>query len=268
MSSCILNSVKIVQKKVFQSPPVWKFSTSCTKFIKEKQLADSKQEKKLEQWLDDPVVKDHGFLSKSENMFKFLQVEIEVTPAGIKKFVNEKMTNLKIRGQKFDSERNKILGPDLSLAFFIVHNGGKVKFKGKSEWVSFDNKNEENLPGRFIPNFVVEEIDLSDVKLFYEGLENFENIPRVKRAIFARSPFFDDWYLDRVAGLFPQLEYLDISDCPGVTERGLEALYRTSWLKTLIVTNHTKTAAFELTCMMLEDVVPGLQINILESKNK
>lgn len=270
LSQNLSNVAKISRNKIFPFFPALKLSTSCTKFnlsgdIKSK---EEKPERKLKQWVDDPVVKEPGFLGSSDNFFGFLQVEIEMTPQGIKKFIQQKMKNSEIERQKFRSDRHKILGPDLSLAYFIIENGGKIKFKGKKGWFHLMNRNSKNLPNAFDPNYVVEEIDMSDIMLFYEGLKNFENIPRVKKAIFARSPYFDDWYVDRVSSLFPHLEYLDISDCPGVTERGLEALYRTSWLKTLIVTNHNKSAAFELTCMMLEDVVSGLQVNILEPKNK
>lgn len=251
-------------------------STSCTSpnyYGKPDKLIGAVEEnpdRKLKEWRETFKSKEPLLPVNSDNdIFKMFRTQIEFTPWGLKKHLKKAFINKQITLQEFQPQRHKLLGPDLGLAYFLVYVGGKVKFKGKDEWVSIPKNGKAlDLPQKFDPNYVVTEVDASECVLYYEGLDNFQGCSRVKWASFARCPEIDDWCIDRIAFLFPNIEYLDLSDCPKVSERGLEALYKTGMLKTLIVTNNYKSAAFELTCMMLEDVVPGLQIDIREPKGE
>ncbi|KAJ8683026.1 hypothetical protein QAD02_018818 [Eretmocerus hayati] len=199
------------------------------------------------------------------SFFKIFKTNVEFSPRGASQYLKEKAEKYIIKSQEFNPMRHDILGYDLACAHFLVYNGGKVRFKGIDKWVTLnEDKKTVDMPYKFDPRFVVEAVDASDVLLYYEGLSNFLGLPRVTWASFARSKFFDDWFLDKISTLFPFVDYLDISENPKLTERGLEALYRAVNLRTLVITNYRKTAAFELTCMMLEDAIPGLEIKILD----
>lgn len=164
--------------------------------------------------------------------------------------------------QVFIPERHETLGADLATAHFIVFRGGKVRFRGNSQWIEYDEKVLLNLPGKFDPTYVLEAVDVNGFDLHYEGLSNFCSLTRLKWLSLKNCKNIDDWGLDKISAEFPKLEYLDISGCEKITERGLESLYRMPLLKTLIVTNYYKSVAFELTCMMLEDCTPGLTCEI------
>jgi len=164
--------------------------------------------------------------------------------------------------QRFIAERHKILGTDLASSYFILARGGRVKFYGNADWIEKDEKGSYNLPKKFDPMYSLEAIDINGIDLHYEGLSNICGLVKLKWLSLKNCKNIDDWGLDKISAEYPQLEYLDISGC-NITERGLESLYRMTLLKKLIVTNYNKSAAFELTCMMLEDCVLDLTCEIL-----
>ena len=74
-------------------------------------------------------------------------------------------------------------------------------------------------------------------------------------------PHIDDWCLDRIAGEYEHsLEYLNVRDCPLVTEKGISSLSKLKKLKTLYIGGHPKAKHLELVCLMLEEVVPNIDI--------
>ncbi|XP_008551783.1 distal membrane-arm assembly complex protein 2 [Microplitis demolitor] len=168
--------------------------------------------------------------------------------------------------QKYLIERNQVLGNDLAAVHFVVYRKGKFRKKGETEM--WDISNLDVIPNTYQPDWYVDEIDVSNTDIVYEGIENFKHLKWLKKLTFKNCKHFDDWCLDRVVGLCPTIEYLDISECEKVTERGLEALYRAWNLKDLIVTDHYHNPAFELTCMMIEDCLPDLKIHIKKAPKK
>ncbi|XP_033212641.1 distal membrane-arm assembly complex protein 2 [Belonocnema kinseyi] len=234
-----------------------------------------RQERKLRQWRKMPDRSPQSFLAlwdksamapkaKRDRSFGNLErgEEIDFSIAGIKRFFAEAKVDFKKDNQKFIKERLEILGADLAAAHFLLFRGGKVRFRGHTAWMKPEDY--PHLPTVFDAKYILDAIDCTGMELFYEGLLNLENLTRVKWVSFRGNPVFDEWCLDRIVGQMPRLEYLDVSDCPKLNERGLEALYKLFNLKTLIVTNHQKSAAFELTCMMLGDCNPNLNYEILE----
>lgn len=174
------------------------------------------------------------------------------------KWLHHRAIAFKKYDQRFRPERHKVLGADLAAAHFIVFRGGRVRFKGKTFWTKEDEKGSCDLPTVYDHRYILEAVDASNVDLYYEGLSNLCGLNKLKWLSLKNCKNIDDWGLDKISAEFPELEYLDISDCEKITERGLESLYRMVNLKTLIVTNHYKTVAFELTCFMLEDCMPNL----------
>lgn len=73
---------------------------------------------------------------------------------------------------RYNPERVAALGFDLAAAHFIVHRGGKVRFKEAQEWVQQDEDGIYELTRHYHPGVFVEEIDASGVNLVYEGLES------------------------------------------------------------------------------------------------
>jgi len=170
--------------------------------------------------------------------------------------------------QRFVQERHETLGCDLAAAHFLVFRGGKVKCAGKDEWIIRKEDLTYDLPTVYDPTWQITDFDASGVDLYYEGIENFQKLNQCKWASFKGNKFFDDWCLDKVSAHFPNVQHLDVSECPLLTERGLEALYRNYQLKKLIITDWEKKPSFELTCAMLEDCHSGLTVEMLDPPEK
>ncbi|XP_014211842.1 distal membrane-arm assembly complex protein 2 [Copidosoma floridanum] len=279
LSLKVFDAVKL-SKNIILPLNIQPLSTSASLMMSSKRVKRDPDEVRKEEQLyglkmhkGDSLVKDdyvdkhnvrRTFFEMDIEAFKLFQADIEFSTRGIKKFLQNKSVESMINAQSYKEDNVKFMGSDIAAAQFVLLHDGKVKFKHSEKWMGASRRDFELLPSVFDPNYIITQIDLSDVEIFYEGLENFKNCPRIKTAIFQRSPLFDEWFADRISHLFPSLEYLDLTDCPKVNERALEAFYRFSTLKTLIVTNNNKSSAFELSCMMLEDVVPGLTVKILE----
>lgn len=56
----------------------------------------------------------------------------------------------------------------------MIARGGKVKFKNHASWTIFDKDSEDgiNLPNVYNSDYLVEEIDISNMKILYDGLMN------------------------------------------------------------------------------------------------
>lgn len=166
--------------------------------------------------------------------------------------------------QEPNLEKIQLLGSNIAAAYFVIQWNGKVKFKN-SNWLEATKDKPVRLPNFYKPNYIITSIDASNTLICYEGLKSINSLHYLKWLSFKNCKYIDDWCVDKISAQYPALEYLDISGCKNVSERALEALYRLRKLRTLIVTNHDKSAAFELTCFMLEECNPNLKCKILNS---
>lgn len=144
--------------------------------------------------------------------------------------------------------------------FLLHHFFYDFRFAGVKNWTKRDDNDEYQLPTKFDKKFLVEAIKCDNMELYYEGLENLRRLKNLKFLSFHNVTTFDDWCLDRVSGSeFNSLEILDLSKT-NITERGLGALYRIPSLKLLILDDPKKDKSYELTCAMLEEIIPSLKI--------
>ncbi|KAL2720578.1 hypothetical protein V1478_010154 [Vespula squamosa] len=207
--------------------------------------------------------------ARSDNSFSWFKAEAPppqtLSVGNIKCWWEYNKKLLYAKQQEFNSERATSLGSNIAAAYFIIEWSGKVKFKN-SNWLAATKDKPVRLPNIYKPNYIITGIDASNTLICYEGLTNMNSLNYLKWLSFKGCEYIDDWCIDKISGRYPTLEYLDISDCKNVTERALEALYRLYNLKTLIVTNHHKSATFELTCFMLEECNSNLKCKIFNSR--
>ncbi|KAK5640640.1 hypothetical protein RI129_011451 [Pyrocoelia pectoralis] len=206
-----------------------------------------------------------SFYTEESNasLLKLIQSPIDLSPESIKKWWLRRKERENIFMQQYIPERNQMLGDELAAAHFIVHRGGAVKFYEDDVWIKADQFNRYSLPRHYDSEKILEAIDCTDMNLYYEGLVNLANLQRVEWFSVNGCQNLDDWSLDRITNLFSDtLIYLDIRDCPGITVRGLCTLYKMRKLKILLVSELITPKAFELTCILLQDIIPDLDIRV------
>lgn len=208
-------------------------------------------------------LKVFGSDHNNADVIRFLQSPIDLSPSAIKRWWYRKQEEKEICMQQYIPERNQILGDDLAAAHFIVHRGGSVKFVGENVWIKQDKNFEYNLPNVYVPNKFIHSIDCSNMQLHYEGLSNLKGLKKLQWLSLNNCSYMDDWCMDRISGMFEDnLQYLDIRNCNKITDRGVGALYRAKNLKILYVDNITISKSFELTCLMLQELLPKLEIKM------
>nr|CAI5847309.1 unnamed protein product [Callosobruchus analis] len=190
-----------------------------------------------------------------------LQAPIDLSPSGIKKWWAKKKETSEILMQSYIPERNQILGNELAAAHFIVARGGAVKFHSDDKWVKADEKGKYDLPKVYEEDWYIQAIDCRDMSIYYEGLVNFYDLKNVEWLSFNGCEHIDDWCLDRITNIFSHsLVYLDIRNCPNISARGVGCLYKLRKLKILYVDDLMKSTVYEYTCLLLEELMPELEI--------
>lgn len=162
--------------------------------------------------------------------------------------------------QKYNEEKVIQLGPDLAAAEIILRIGGRVKFVDDDIWYRRFEDGTYPIPRQYEEGFHVQGIDVSNIVLFYLALDNFSNLEHVRFINFSRSKYVDDWYIERVLELCPDIEALDISYCSNITDNGLEMLHKFENLKVVNVTNCPKIKRGEAICAQLEELNPELSV--------
>ncbi|KAL3874233.1 hypothetical protein ACJMK2_037276 [Sinanodonta woodiana] len=162
----------------------------------------------------------------------------------------------KVKDQEFRPQRMEILGPDLATATFIVARKGAVRFVGQDRWIRLDKDGTYALPNRKVDSFCLEAVDASGTEIMYTGLSNFVDLHHLRYLNFSNCKFFDDWCLSYLHCFENTLEFLDVSGCPEVTERGLATIHKLSKLKCLRMANLPKVKNPEFIALLLEDIMP------------
>ncbi|VEN41651.1 unnamed protein product [Callosobruchus maculatus] len=189
------------------------------------------------------------------------QQPIDLSPSGIKNWWAKKKEISEIVQQSYIPERNQVLGNELAAAHFIVARGGAVKFHGVDHWVKANERGKYDLPKLYEEGWNLEGIDCSDMSIYYEGLVNFYDLQNVEWLSLNGCEYMDDWCLDRITNIFSHsLIYLDIRNCPNISARGVGCLYKLRKLKILYVDDFMKSTVYEYTCLLLEELMPELEI--------
>ncbi|CAH0547806.1 unnamed protein product [Brassicogethes aeneus] len=189
---------------------------------------------------------------------QIMQTKIDLSPAKIKNWWAEKKEVEQKYLQSYLPERNQRLGNELAAAHFLVFRGGAVKFHGQDKWIKGDS---EILPNKYDSTLILQGIDCSDMPIHYEGLVNLRALKNVEWLSLRYCDNVDDWFLDTISNIFSDsLLYLDLRDCKNITERGLGALYKMRNLKILYIDDLLKATSYEMTCLLLQEVNPMLDI--------
>lgn len=131
---------------------------------------------------------------------------------------------------KVDEDRRKLFGPDRTCAEWLLRNGAAVKFRGYPDYLQDYNR----LP---LENTTlhIQEVDATDSSIMHYGFPHFVGCKFIEKIVFDKCSYLQNEALHKLTPLQESLEYLQVSRCGDITEKGLEGLNSLSNLKTLVL---------------------------------
>ncbi|XP_060062683.1 distal membrane-arm assembly complex protein 2-like [Ylistrum balloti] len=188
----------------------------------------------------------------------------DFTLESIQEMLQKKIWQNKVKKQSFDMQRYESLGPDMSAAQFVLDNGGKIKIDGVKNWIPLSEESGSSLmflkPDGRLETMKVEGLDLSGVPIVFEAFRNFVNLQNVRYIRIWDNDIFDDFSLTQFALFRDSLEFLDISRCPQLTERGLAWLHHLENLKCLRLDDLKGVEDPEVVIDLIRDMLPNCQV--------
>lgn len=189
-----------------------------------------------------------------------LRKDYDISPAGIKAMIAERKLTKFREDQIYNKEAERYVGPEIAAARFLLQRSAAIKIKSSNEW-TVGVEAVTCLPPRPHPMFAIEAIDLRGFQIIHRGFEHFGGCKELKSLKMVNQKYVDDFCLDAVSGMFSlSLQYLDISGCKLVTERGLSCLHRCSNLRLLNLYNLPNVKHPALLALLLEESLPHVEI--------
>lgn len=150
-------------------------------------------------------------------------------------------------------------GPYVAGAYFVLKQGGAVKFQGK-EWMRSDGPGFSFLEFLNFQAIPVEAVDASDCAINYQGLDNLLALKELQSLSLQRCPHVDDWCLSRLYQLADSLQELSLAGCPQVSERGLACLHHLQNLRRLDISDLPAVSSPGLTRILVEEMLPNCEV--------
>ncbi|KAK3727589.1 hypothetical protein RRG08_009810 [Elysia crispata] len=157
---------------------------------------------------------------------------------------------------RVDEERVRLAGPDRAAAEWVLRNGGAIK------WTTTSNRLDDYnmLPTTQFENYKLEEIDLSGTDVIGLGFEHLKDLHHLKKIKLHGVKTMGDDGLSHLPYVANTLTTLEISQCPMVTEKGLEHLVLLKKLKTLVLYDLIEVRDMDAAVAKLGQKMPGLNI--------
>ncbi|XP_021568406.1 ATP synthase subunit s-like protein [Carlito syrichta] len=150
-------------------------------------------------------------------------------------------------------------GPYIAGAFFILKQGGAVKFRDK-EWVRPNERGHFSLEFLQFQAVPVEAVDASGCNINYEGLNSLLALKELRSLSLRCCPHLDDWCLSRLHSLANSLEELSLAGCPRISERGLACLHHLQNLRRLDISDLPAVSNPGLTQILVEEMLPNCEV--------
>ncbi|XP_058136290.1 distal membrane-arm assembly complex protein 2 isoform X2 [Dasypus novemcinctus] len=195
---------------------------------------------------------------KGRTLFQFLADHFYDVAALREYLLRKQVLAVHQKNRSFANIREQY-GPYVAGAFFILRQGGAVKFQGK-EWIRPDRR------GRFPYDFLkfqtvpVEAVDASGCAINYSGLDNLLPLKELQALWLQRCPHVDDWCLSRLHALADSLQELSLAGCPHISERGLACLHHLRHLRRLDISDLPAVASPGLTQILVEEMLPDCEV--------
>ncbi|KAK1330165.1 hypothetical protein QTO34_010351, partial [Cnephaeus nilssonii] len=162
------------------------------------------------------------------------------------------------KNRSFTGIKNRY-GPYVAGAYFVLKQGGAVKFQGK-EWIRSTEHGYSRLQLLNLQEVPIEAVDASDCAINYEGLDNLLVLKELQSLSLQRCPHVDDWCLSRLHQLASSLQELSLAGCPRISERGLACLHHLQNLRRLDISDLPAVSNPGLTQILVEEMLPKCEV--------
>ncbi|XP_012672568.1 ATP synthase subunit s, mitochondrial [Clupea harengus] len=160
---------------------------------------------------------------------------------------------------KVDHERIKAVGPDRAAAEWLLRCGAKVRFQGFERWQHDYN----GLPTGPLGRYKIQGIDATESCIMYRGFDHLDGLEHVEEVKLIRSIYIEDACLERLSktqSLQESLRRLEIVSCGNVTDKGLIALHHLRNLEYLFLSDLPGVSEKETTVDRIQTSLPQLDI--------
>ncbi|XP_037372541.1 distal membrane-arm assembly complex protein 2 [Talpa occidentalis] len=201
------------------------------------------------------TVTPEGSRKKGRMLLQFLTDRFYDVKALREYLLQMRLSNVHQKNRAFTHIKERY-GPDIAGAYFILKQGGAVKFQGK-EWMGPHGQRRFSLDFFKFQEVPVEAIDASGCTINYEGLDNLLALKELQSLSLQRCPHVDDWCLSRLYPLAESLQELSLAGCPQISERGLACLHHLQNLRRLDISDLPAVSNPGLTQILVEEMLPN-----------
>ncbi|XP_034940182.1 ATP synthase subunit s, mitochondrial [Chelonus insularis] len=142
-----------------------------------------------------------------------------------------------------NKERIAKWGPDLACAEWLMRNGAAVRWLGSSDYVNnynalFNAPSSTSSPLSEVDSkHFISGVDATDSSISQEGFPYFTDCKHIEEVKLVNCKYIGNGALSNLDLLKNSLKYLEIINCPRVTDEGLINLRRLLNLKNLKLSN-------------------------------
>ncbi|XP_049757369.1 distal membrane-arm assembly complex protein 2 isoform X2 [Elephas maximus indicus] len=204
------------------------------------------------------MVGPKGNQRKRRTLVQFLGDHFYDVQALREYFFRKQALKVQLENRSFLSIKNQY-GPYITGAFFILKQGGAVKFQGE-EWIRPSGRGHFSLDFLKFQAVPVEAVDASGCALNYNGLDNLLPLKELQSLWLQRCPHVDDWCLSHLHPLADSLQELSLAGCPRISERGLACLHHFQNLRRLDISDLPAVSNPSLIQILVEEMLPNCKV--------
>nr|XP_060507217.1 distal membrane-arm assembly complex protein 2 isoform X1 [Panthera onca] len=204
------------------------------------------------------VVAPEGNQKKGRSLLQFLADRFYDVEALRDHLLRKRVSKVHQKNRPFN-HINQRYGPYVAGAYFILKQGGAVRFQGR-EWIRPNQRGHFSLDFLKLQAVPVEAVDASGCAINYQGLDSLLALKELQSLWLQRCPHVDDWCLSRLHPLASSLQELSLAGCPRVSERGLACLHHLWNLRRLDISDLPAVSSPGLTRILVEEMLPSCEV--------
>ncbi|XP_073339832.1 ATP synthase subunit s, mitochondrial [Pagrus major] len=162
---------------------------------------------------------------------------------------------------KVDYERIKAVGPDRAAAEWLLRCGAKARFQGFERW----HQDYNGLPTGPLGRYKIQAIDATESCIMYRGFDHLDGLKHLEEIKFNKCIYIEDACLERLSSienLQESLYMMEVVSCGNVTDKGLIALHRLRNLEYLFLSDLPGITDKQKTVERLQKALPRLEVEL------